>query len=137
MVIRKLRAKRGWSQEQLADFSGLNVRTIQRVESGQKASMETLLSIAAVFEVDVPTLTEEITVIDKSTEEWKQLPWWFRFNMFGINSRRKVLIIEFILLAVGLVTWAVSGDVSATAVSLLAAYLTGWIIRYGDEQDVW
>lgn len=137
MVIRKLRAKRGWSQEQLADFSGLNVRTIQRVESGQKASMETLLSIAAVFEVDVSTLTEEITVIDKSTEEWKQLPWWFRFNMFGINSRRKVLIIEFILLAVGLVTWAVSGDVSATAVSLLAAYLTGWIIRYGDEQDVW
>ncbi len=137
MVIRKLRAKRGWSQEQLADFSGLNVRTIQRVESGQKASMETLLSIAAVFEVDVSTLTEEITVIDKSTEEWKQLPWWFRFNMFGINSRRKVLIIEFILLAVGLVTWAVSGDVSATAVSLLAAYFTGWIIRYGDEQDVW
>ena len=137
MVIRKLRAKRGWSQEQLADFSGLNVRTIQRVESGQKASMETLLSIAAVFEVDVSTLTEEITVIDKSTEEWKQLPWWFRFNMFGINSRRKVLIIEFILLAVGLITWAVSGDVSATAVSLLAAYLTGWIIRYGDEQDVW
>ena len=137
MVIRKLRAKRGWSQEQLADFSGLNVRTIQRVESGQKASMETLLSIAAVFEVDVSTLTEEITVIDKSTEEWKQLPWWFRFNMFGINSRRKVLIIEFILLAVGLVTWAVSGDVSATAVSFLAAYLTGWIIRYGDEQDVW
>ena len=137
MVIRKLRAKRGWSQEQLADFSGLNVRTIQRVESGQKASMETLLSIAAVFEVDVSTLTEEITVIDKSTEEWKQLPWWFRFNMFGINSRRKVLIIEFILLAVGLVTWGVSGDVSATAVSLLAAYLTGWIIRYGDEQDVW
>lgn len=137
MVIRKLRAKRGWSQEQLADFSGLNVRTIQRVESGQKASMETLLSIAAVFEVDVSTLTEEITVIDKSTEEWKQLPWWFRFNMFGINSRRKVLIIEFILLAVGLVTWAVSGDVSATAVSLLAAYLTGWIIRYGDDQDVW
>ena len=137
MVIRKLRAKRGWSQEQLADFSGLNVRTIQRVESGQKASMETLLSIAAVFEVDVSTLTEEITVIDKSTEEWKQLPWWFRFNMFGINSRRKVLIIEFILLAVGLVTWAVSGDVFATAVSLLAAYLTDWIVRYGDDQDVW
>ena len=137
MVIRKLRAKRGWSQEQLADFSGLNVRTTQRAESGQKASMETLLSIAAVFEVDVSTLTEEITVIDKSTEEWKQLPWWFRFNMFGINSRRKVLIIEFILLAVGLVTWAVSGDVYATAVSLLAAYLTDWIVRYGDDQDGW
>ena len=34
MLIQKLRLKRGWSQQQLADASGLSVRTIQRIETG-------------------------------------------------------------------------------------------------------
>ena len=32
MIVRKLRIQRGWSQDQLAQFSGLSVRTIQRIE---------------------------------------------------------------------------------------------------------
>lgn len=32
MLIQKLRLQRGWSQEQLADLSGLSVHTIQRLE---------------------------------------------------------------------------------------------------------
>ncbi len=59
MLIQKLRLKRGWSQQQLADASGLNVRTIQRIESGQPASTETLKSLAAVFEVDFASLAPE------------------------------------------------------------------------------
>ena len=42
MIVKKLRDRRGWTQEQLAECCGLNVRTIQRVESGNKASLETL-----------------------------------------------------------------------------------------------
>ena len=42
MTVRKLRLKRAWSQEQLAQFSGLNIRTIQRIERGQKAGLESL-----------------------------------------------------------------------------------------------
>jgi len=59
VLIQKLRLKRGWSQQQLADASGLNVRTIQRIESGQPASTETLKSLAAVFEVDFASLAPE------------------------------------------------------------------------------
>ena len=59
MLIQKLRLKRGWSQQQLADASGLSVRTIQRIEGGQTASIETLKSLAAVFEVDFSTLDPE------------------------------------------------------------------------------
>lgn len=59
MLIQKLRLKRGWSQQQLADASGLSVRTIQRIEGGQPASVETLKSLAAVFEVDFSTLEPE------------------------------------------------------------------------------
>ena len=56
MLIQKLRLQRGWSQQQLADLSGLSVRTIQRLEQGQVASTESLKSLAAVFEIDFSTL---------------------------------------------------------------------------------
>jgi transcriptional regulator with XRE-family HTH domain len=56
MLVQKLRLKRGWSQQQLAEASGLSVRTVQRIEAGQPASTETLKSLAAVFEVDFSSL---------------------------------------------------------------------------------
>jgi transcriptional regulator with XRE-family HTH domain len=56
LVIQKLRLQRGWSQQQLADFSGLSVRTVQRIESGQKATAESLKSLASVFEVEFQEL---------------------------------------------------------------------------------
>ena len=58
MIVKKLRTEKNWSQEQVATFSGLSIRTIQRVESGQSASLETLKSLASVFEVDILKLTE-------------------------------------------------------------------------------
>ena len=59
MLVQKLRLKQGWSQQQLAEASGLSVRTIQRIEAGLPASTETLKSLAAVFEVDFSTLDPE------------------------------------------------------------------------------
>ena len=58
MLIQKLRLQHGWSQQQLADLSGLSVRTVQRIEQGQVASTESLKSLAAVFEIDFSTLQE-------------------------------------------------------------------------------
>jgi transcriptional regulator with XRE-family HTH domain len=55
MLVQKLRLQRGWSQQQLAELSGLNVRTIQRIEKGQEPSVESLKSLAAVFNVDFST----------------------------------------------------------------------------------
>lgn len=59
MNIQKLRLQRGWSQQQLAELSGLSSRTIQRIENGQPASAESLKSLASVFEIDFTTLTSE------------------------------------------------------------------------------
>lgn len=56
MLVQKLRLQRGWSQEQLAELSGLSVRTVQRIERGLPASNETLKSLASVFEIDFSTL---------------------------------------------------------------------------------
>lgn len=58
MLVQKLRVRRGWSQEQLAELTGLSARTIQRIERGQTASAESLKAIAAVFEVDFSALRE-------------------------------------------------------------------------------
>ena len=55
-MIKEIRISKGWSQEQLAQFSGLSVRTIQRIERGYNAGLESLKCIAAVFEVDVSVL---------------------------------------------------------------------------------
>ena len=60
MTVRKLRLKRAWSQEQLAQFSGLSIRTIQRIERGQKAGLESLKSLAAVFEVELEEGYEQL-----------------------------------------------------------------------------
>ena len=49
MILKQLRLSHRLSQEQLANMSGLNVRTIQRIESGQQASVESLKCLAAVF----------------------------------------------------------------------------------------
>jgi transcriptional regulator with XRE-family HTH domain len=59
MSIQKMRLRRGWSQQQLAEASGLSVRTVQRIEAGYPPSVESLKSIAAVFEVDFSTLNPE------------------------------------------------------------------------------
>lgn len=77
MIIRKLRLQRGWSQEQVAEMSGLSVRTIQRAERGQSNSMESLKSLAAIFEIDVTRLTEDTDMTSNtdqiSPEEKKAL----------------------------------------------------------------
>ena len=62
MIVKKLRLQRNWSQEQLAEFSGLSTRTIQRIERGKSANLESYRSIAAVFEIDVEDLKPELTM---------------------------------------------------------------------------
>lgn len=74
MIVKKLRLQNGWSQEQLASMSGLSVRTVQRVERGQGAGIETYKSLAAVFGVNLEMLQEgepQMTVESHITEEEK------------------------------------------------------------------
>lgn len=62
MSIQVRRTDRGWSQEELAMHAGVSVRTIQRIETGKRASLETLKCLAAVFETTVSELVKEQTV---------------------------------------------------------------------------
>jgi transcriptional regulator with XRE-family HTH domain len=67
MTIQKFRVDRGWSQEELAAHSGLSVRTIQRIENGKRASLESLKCLAAVFETQVSDLVQENPMNDTQT----------------------------------------------------------------------
>ena len=52
MDLRELRKEKGWSQEDLSGFSGLSVKTINRVENRHVTpSAETAKALAAVFEL--------------------------------------------------------------------------------------
>ncbi len=66
MIIRKLRLDKGWSQEQLAEISGVSTRTIQRIERGKTASLESLKCLAAVFETEITDLREDPTMTTPS-----------------------------------------------------------------------
>ncbi len=91
MILKQLRLSRHLSQEQLAQMSGLNVRTIQRIESGHNASIESLKCLAAVLETDIPTLNQETFMIDKQSDHWQRLPFWLKYCfVFNFLSFRPI-----------------------------------------------
>jgi transcriptional regulator with XRE-family HTH domain len=102
MLIQKLRLKQGWSQQQLADASGLSARTIQRIEAGQPASTETLKSLAAVFEVDFSTLQPEPTmtaIASTTTEKQEEEAFQYvrKLRGFYLHLMQYVLVVSVML----------------------------------------
>ena len=69
--VRRLRELRAWSQERLAEIAGLSVRTVQRVERGEGASLETRMALAAALEVELTALCRPA---DKPAADPGQLP---------------------------------------------------------------
>ncbi len=51
-MVKKLRIARSWSQEQLSEACGLSLRTLQRLENGGNASLDSIRVLAAIFEID-------------------------------------------------------------------------------------
>ncbi|MFM2483583.1 helix-turn-helix domain-containing protein [Celerinatantimonas yamalensis] len=76
MYVKEWRLYRGWTQQQLAELSGLSVRTIARIEQGQSASLESINALLAVFEL--------------SREEFEIAPPTFRSPDIAEQDRRKI-----------------------------------------------
>ena len=57
--IQQLRTQHAWTQEQLAERAGLSARTVQRLEHGESASMESMQVLAAIFDVNPEDLLAE------------------------------------------------------------------------------
>lgn len=61
-MIRERRQQRGWSQEYLAEVTGLSVRTIQRAEQGKTIGLSSLSAIATALDVDIASLQSNTAV---------------------------------------------------------------------------
>ena len=58
-LVSRERMVRQWSQQQLADMTGLSLRTIQRIENSGNASYGSIKSIASVLEVSAKDFLAE------------------------------------------------------------------------------
>ncbi|GLX78611.1 hypothetical protein tinsulaeT_19510 [Thalassotalea insulae] len=146
MIVKQLRLSRRLSQEQLAQMSGLNVRTIQRIESGKAPSNETLKCIAAALDVEIEQLTKEHFMIDKKTSDWQKLPLflkcWFTFNFLSARPNKpaanRVKYIShiggFLSCCVGLINEAA---LVGGLLLLANAYLFELLIYQGDKYAIW
>lgn len=146
MILKELRISRHLSQEQLAQMSGLNVRTIQRIESGHNASLESLKCLAAALEVDVATLNQETFVMDKNSDNWKTLPFllkcWFVLNFLKARPSRKSAdrvetighVSGFTFCCLGLVSEAA---LAGGLIMLFTAYLYHGLKYQGDKYGIW
>ena len=148
MILKKIRERKKISQEQLAMMSGLSVRTIQRIEYGKRASIESLKSIASVLETSVSALEQEVIVIDKQTDKWKSLPLLFRLNFIGsdigwlglsrrdqwIKGEKQTAIFGMALLPFGILDQAF---IPAGLLMICIAYTFALITRTGDQYSIW
>lgn len=146
MNLKQLRISRRLSQEQLAEMSGLNVRTIQRIESGANASVESQKCLAAALDIDIDTLNQESVMIDKNSENWKSLPLllriWFAFNFLQLRPMRRVAsrsemichITGFLFCCLGLMS-------EPALVGGLIMLATGYFLHFlkwqGDKYQIW
>ncbi|MDM7859043.1 DUF4177 domain-containing protein [Alteromonas sp. ASW11-36] len=67
-LVLELRTRKCWSQEELALASGLNLRTIQRIEKEATASLQSKKALASALDVSFDDLDYEETVKMKKYE---------------------------------------------------------------------
>jgi len=67
-LVLKARKQKSWSQEELAIASGLNLRTIQRIENEASASLQSRKALASALDIDIHDLDyQEI----RMHQEWE------------------------------------------------------------------
>ena len=81
-LVKKLRTEKSWSQEELATVSGLNLRTVQRIESEATASLQSKKALAAAFDMTVKDL-EHTDPITMQTHEYKTTIIEFKQGFFA------------------------------------------------------
>ena len=146
MILKQLRLSKHLSQEQLAHMSGLNVRTIQRIESGHNASLESRKCLAASLDVDVNMLDQEYFMIDKNSDNWDNLPLivkgWFVLNFLQLRPRRKSAVnIEILAHSSGFlfccIGWFSQAALAGGLIMLLSGYLFQLLKWQGDKYGIW
>lgn len=129
MIVRKLRLQRGWTQSQLAEMTGVTSRTIQRIEQGQKPSLESCKALAAVFEVDLSIIQpEEQTMnneVDLKSDEQEAMLYAKRVKEFY-----EFLFVYLVLAAVFLIKFYAEPKVYIVFAALGVALIVQGLIAF-------
>ena len=94
-LVIALRAKRAWSQDELSIASGLNLRTIQRIEREASASLQSKKALASVFGIDIHDLEYlEKPIVKKYEYKTVEMPFRFGIVKQGTPDIEKILNAE-------------------------------------------
>lgn len=72
--VKSLRLSRHWSQEQLAESSGLSTRTIQRIEKGHKVDIGSIKLLADTFGLEINDLLGDSSEFPGLDEGFRKEP---------------------------------------------------------------
>jgi transcriptional regulator with XRE-family HTH domain len=81
--LKDQRDSRAWSQTQLAEVSGLSLRTIQRIEKTGVASQESAKSLASVYKCSITDLVANNPLTPLRKDD--------KFSIQKISSRAKII----------------------------------------------
>jgi transcriptional regulator with XRE-family HTH domain len=86
-LVLKLRKDRAWSQDELATASGLNLRTIQRIEKEATASLQSIKALASVFDLNIRDLVyEEAQMINELVGKEVEIMMGISMGMTGSDT---------------------------------------------------
>ena len=129
--IKKMRLERHWSQDQLAEMSGLSIRTVQRIENGENAGLESLKSLAAVFETNIADSDKkmELEQVRKEEEYVQNVKGLYKLLAVALIS----LIVPLILAISDSSNWSILLWLVLSWLVLLGVYSLNVFDFFGDE----
>jgi transcriptional regulator with XRE-family HTH domain len=129
--IKKMRLERHWSQEHLAEMCGLSIRTIQRIENGENAGLESLKALAAVFEINITDSDkkEEIEQIRKEEAYVEKVKGFYK--LFGVAAFS--LFVPFLVAVTGSSDWTLFLWIFFTWVFIIGIYSLNVFDFFGEE----
>lgn len=139
--IKRWREERHWSQEHLAQLAGVGLRTLQRIENGQKASAETLKALANAFNVDVVALCvdPEIEAAQIVQSRQKKVVRDLRLSFWIHGACYVVVAAVFITISVGLGAFVMKWPLMWVTVALLGhgavLAIVELVVRYDGQRD--
>ena len=139
--IKRWREERHWSQEHLALLAGVGLRTLQRIENGQKASGETLKALANAFNVDVVALSvdPEIEAAQIVRSRQAKVVRDLRLSFWIHGACYVVVAAVFITISVGLGAFVMKWPLMWVTVALLGhgavLAVVELVARYDQQRD--
>jgi transcriptional regulator with XRE-family HTH domain len=140
MNIRELRKQKYWSQDQLAQMSGLSIRTIQRIERDQKAGLESLKALSAVFDIEISELQREavdavgIIAAEQDDQMRKEA---YTEDVKGIYKLAGLaifsLISTFVFVVDDTTEWGIIGLMAVSWAVIIGVYAINTFDLFGDE----